>query len=48
MKQKKNIIILKLIKEDISFEEFCNFEIQKSLDLEDDDNFDDEELKYLK
>ena len=34
--------------EDISFEEFCNFAIQKSLDLEDDDNFDDEELKHLK
>ena len=32
----------------ISFEEFCNFAIQKSLDLEDDDNFDDEELKNLK
>ena len=34
--------------ENISFEEFCNFAIQKSLDLEDDDNFDDEELKNLK
>ena len=34
--------------EDISFEDFCNFAIQKSLDLEDDDNFDDEELKHLK
>ena len=33
---------------DIYFEEFCNFAIQKSLDLEDDDNFDDEELKHLK
>ena len=32
----------------ISFEDFCNFAIQKSLDLEDDDNFDDEELKHLK
>ena len=34
--------------EDISFEDFCNFAIQKSLDLEDDDNFYDEELKHLK
>ena len=32
----------------ISFEEFCNFAIQKSLDLIEDDNFDDEELKNLK
>ncbi len=32
----------------ISFDEFCNFAIQKSLDLEDDDGFDDEELKHLK
>ena len=29
----------------ISFEEFCEFAIQKSIDLEDDDNFDDEELE---
>ena len=32
----------------ISFEEFCSYAIQKSLDLEDDDGFDDEELKNLK
>ena len=32
----------------ISFEEFCNFAIQKSLDLIEDDDFDDEELKNLK
>ena len=31
----------------ISFEEFCDFAIQKSLDLEEDDGFDDEELKKL-
>jgi len=32
----------------ISFEEFCSYAITKSLDLEEDDNFDDEELKNLK
>lgn len=32
----------------ISFEEFCNYAIQESLDLEEDDGFDDEELKRLK
>ena len=32
----------------ISFEEFCSFAITKSLDLEEDDGFDDEELKKLK
>ena len=32
----------------ISFEEFCSFAISKSLDLEEDDGFDDEELKNLK
>lgn len=32
----------------ISFDEFCKFAIAKSLDLEEDDNFDDEELKHLK
>lgn len=32
----------------ISFEEFCTFAIQKSLDLEEDDGFDDVELKNLK
>ncbi len=32
----------------ISFEEFCDFAIQKSLDLDEDDDFDDEELKNLK
>jgi len=32
----------------ISFEEFCEFAIQKSLDLEEDDDLDDEELKRLK
>ena len=40
------------IKEDngntISFEEFCDFAIQKSLDFDEDDDFDDEELKNLK
>jgi len=29
----------------IMFEEFCNYAITKNLDLEDDDNFDDEELR---
>ena len=32
----------------ISFEAFCNFAISKSLNLEEDDGFDDEELKHLK
>ena len=32
----------------IMFEEFCEFAIKKNLDLEDDDNFDDEELKSFK
>ena len=32
----------------ISFEEFCQYAIKKSLDLEDDDGFDDDELKNLK
>ena len=32
----------------ISFEDFCSFAIQRCLDLEDDDGFDDEELKNLK
>lgn len=32
----------------ISFEEFCKYAIIKSLDLEEEDNFDDEELKNLK
>ena len=32
----------------VTFDEFCKFAIQKSLDLEDDDGFDDEELKHLK
>ena len=32
----------------VTFDEFCTFAIQKSLDLEDDDGFDDEELKNLK
>ena len=32
----------------ISFEEFCEYAIKKSLDLEEDDGFDDEELKNLK
>ena len=32
----------------ISFEEFCEFAIQKSIELDDDDNFDDEELQNLK
>ena len=32
----------------ISFEEFCSYAIEKSLDLEDDDEFDDAELKNLK
>ena len=31
----------------ISFEEFCDFAIQKSLDFDEDDDFDDEELKNL-
>ena len=35
-------------KDTISFEEFCDFAIQKSLDLDEDDDFDDEELKNLK
>ena len=32
----------------ITFSEFCKYAIQKSLDLEDDNGFDDEELKNLK
>ena len=32
----------------ITFEEFCSYAITKSLDLEEDDNFDNEELKKLK
>ena len=32
----------------ITFVEFCTYAIQKSLDLEEDDGFDDEELKHLK
>ena len=32
----------------ISFEEFCSYAIIKSLDLEEDDGFDDEELKNIK
>jgi len=32
----------------ISFDEFCKYAIQKSLDLEEDDGFEDEELKNLK
>ena len=32
----------------LTFDEFCSFAIKKSLDLETDDNFDDEELKNLK
>ena len=32
----------------VSFEEFCQYAIKKSLDLEDDDGFDDDELKNLK
>ena len=32
----------------IMFEEFCDYAIQKHLDLEDDDNFDDPELKNFK
>ena len=32
----------------VSFEEFCEYAIKKSLDLEEDDEFDDEELKNLK
>ena len=31
----------------ISFEEFCEYAINKSLDLEEDNGFDDEELKNL-
>ena len=32
----------------IMFDEFCEYAIQKNLDLEDDDDFDDSELKNLK
>lgn len=32
----------------LTFDEFCSYAIKKSLDLETDDNFDDEELKNLK
>ena len=32
----------------ITFTEFCTYAIKKSLDLEDDNGFDDEELKHLK
>ena len=45
----KELNNIKVDNEDtISFEEFCNFAIQKSLDLIEDDDFDDEELKNLK
>ena len=30
------------------FDEFCEYAINKNLDLEDDDDFDDEELKNFK
>ena len=30
------------------FDEFCEYAIKKSLDLEDDDNFDDVEFKKMK
>ena len=33
---------------DITFDEFCTYAIKKSIDLEQDDKFDDEELKKLK
>ena len=32
----------------IMFDEFCNYAIQKNLDLEDDDDFDDEEIHKMK
>jgi len=32
----------------IMFDEFCEYAIKKNLDLEDDDDFDDSELKNLK
>ena len=32
----------------IMFDEFCDYAIKKNLDLEDDDDFDDEELKNFK
>ena len=32
----------------IMFDEFCEYAIKKNLDLEDDDNFDDEELHKMK
>ena len=32
----------------IMFDEFCEYAIKKNLDLEDDDDFDDEELKNFK
>ncbi len=32
----------------IMFDEFCKYAIKKGLDLEDDDNFDDVELKGMK
>ena len=35
-------------RENISFEEFCSFAINKSLELEEDEGFDDVELKNLK
>ena len=30
------------------FDEFCEYAIKKNLDLEDDDDFEDEELKNIK
>ena len=32
----------------IMFDEFCEYAIKKNLDLEDDDDFEDEELKNIK
>jgi Ca2+-binding EF-hand superfamily protein len=33
---------------EILFDDFCHFAIKKNLDLENDDDFDDEELKSMK
>ena len=32
----------------IMFDEFCDYAIKKNLDLEDDDDFDDEEINKMK
>ena len=47
MIRKKNFRKLMQREGSISFEKFCEYVIKKSLDLEEDDGFDDIELKNL-